>query len=200
MGFFGGMFDPIHFGHINLALEMQEKWGLSKIIVCPAYLSPTRASETPTNGQHRLKMLQLAIEGLPSWEILDIEIQRQGTSYTIATIEYLLEKDSKLKENLALILGEDAAHHFFLWKDYKKIIEKAQILVGTRTIESAKRRFEDLDKDNILKKAVIDGLTTIHLMDISSTYLRQRLEKRLYCKHLIPGKVLDYIYEYQLYF
>src|SRR5262249_44608705 len=104
IGLLGGTFDPFHFGHLNLAIEMKEKQGLDQVWFCPARLSPFKLQEQATDGQHRLKMIQLAIEGLPFFQALDLELLREGPSYTIDTILELQRREGEGVQ-FYLILG-----------------------------------------------------------------------------------------------
>lgn len=180
IGIFGGTFDPIHLGHLNLAINLLEKCRLAKILFIPAFISPLRMGENPVAPQKRLEMVRLAVEGIPHFEVSDIEIRRGGPSYTVDTLR-LLKKEFP---DIALLLGEDSLETFPRWKESDTIVREVPIRVGSRRVTS---------------KILHEGLIDIPLFDISATDLRDRLKKRLYCGHLIPPKVLDYIHENQLY-
>ncbi len=188
-GLFGGTFDPIHFGHLNLAIELKEKANLSEVWMVPANVSPFRAQELLVAAEKRLKMVELAVQEIPGFRVLDLEVKRSGPSYTIDTIKEILATG----EDIALILGEDALAGFDRWKEHEEIARLVPLLVGSR--QSSQRATYSTEVEAAIKKG------TIHtsLMEISATVLRQRLKKKLYCGHLIPPKVLDYIYENQLY-
>ncbi|MCH9608901.1 MAG: Nicotinate-nucleotide adenylyltransferase [Chlamydiales bacterium] len=179
IGLFGGTFDPIHFGHLNLALEIKEKCGLSEVWFIPSHTSPFKQDK---NGQNapldRLEMVKRALEEVPGCFCLDIEVKRPPPSYTIETIEEL-EKEYPNKK-FALILSDETYAHFSSWKEGEKIKKKVKILVGNRTATK--------------------GAVSTAVMEISSTEIRHRLKKKLYCGHLVPGKVLDFIDENNLYF
>ncbi len=174
IGLFGGTFSPIHFGHINLALSIKEACQLDEIWFIPALVSPFRTKEKLVSAEHRLKMTQLAVEDIPGFSCLDIEIKRQPPSYTIDTITQLESKGP-----LALILSDDVYEHFDSWKEADQIKQKVKLLIGSRYGK---------------------GEIKTPMMEISATQVRERLKKRLYCGHLLPAKVLDYIYQNQLYF
>lgn len=175
VGLFGGSFDPIHFGHLNLAIEMLEKHGLDKVLFCPARQNPLKnPSETPQH--HRLEMLRLAIAPVPQFEVTTIELEREGPSYTVDTIEEL----ARQYQNLFLIIGEDSRSEFHKWKDWQRIEQMATLLAGPRECSTK-------------------ATSPYRILEISSTELRERLSKGLYCEHLIPKNVLDYIHTHQLY-
>ncbi|SCA63562.1 Probable nicotinate-nucleotide adenylyltransferase [Chlamydiales bacterium SCGC AG-110-M15] len=195
IGIFGGTFDPIHFGHLNLAIQMLEGQNLDEIWFCPAQLSPHKLDAQPVSSSHRLRMLEIAIDGFDSFKILDRELKRPPPSYTIDTIEDLLN-DEKLKNNhYSLILSDDAVERFHQWHRVKDLVELVPLLLGSRHGQNSLGE----TNEGTLSQAIQSGLKKTLIMEISSTLLRDRLKKNLYCLHLLPHKVLDYIYENHLY-
>lgn len=172
---FGGTFDPIHFGHINLAIEMFEKHQLDKVLFCPAYQNPLKVKMS-TPSHHRAEMVRLAIKDIPNFEVLEWELQQRGPSYTVATLEHL----SQIYDDLYLIIGGDSHANFSSWRNWEKIEQLATIL-------SAPRIKNESDK------------YSYRVIEVSSTELRDRIQKNLYCEHLMPKNVLDYIRAHQLY-
>lgn len=199
IGILGGTFDPIHFGHLNLAFEMMEARLLDKIWFCPAKINPHKLDQTPEGANDRIKMLELAIGEIPQFEIVDIELYREGPSYTIDTLRELAskEKTKKIPDQLNLIIGEDAVPGFFHWRQPEEIIKLATLLVGSRSFGTIPCVVEGNPE---ICEAIRKGMTRIHLMDISGTEIRKRLREKKYIGHLVPAKVVDYIYSHQLYF
>jgi nicotinate-nucleotide adenylyltransferase len=190
IGFFGGSFDPIHFGHINLALGILEKELVDKILFCPAHISPTKRETPPAaTPKHRMNMLQLALEDVPDCDSYDDEISRPPPSYTIDTIQ-------KLRGEVHLIVAEDTAYRFSQWREIDQLLEIAPPIIGVRQGFN-REKLNTLPKKIQLKVEV--GLVEIPTMDIRSTEIRERLKKRLYCGHLLQAKVLDYIHQNTLY-
>lgn len=198
IGLLGGSFDPIHFGHINLAMQLMEYWGLTQVFFCPTYISPLKAPGFAT-ADHRLKMVEIAIQDIPRFKIFDFEIKREGISYTVDTLEAMLRCFPERKDNLYLLLGEDCVYNFFNWRDNIKITQLAHLLIGSRNLEKSFKLTQEVAIPAHIKQALTEGMTEISLMDISSTNIRLRLKNQLYCGHLVPSKVLDYIYENQVY-
>jgi nicotinate-nucleotide adenylyltransferase len=198
IGIYGGSFDPIHFGHINLAVEMMEIHNLDEVWFCPAKINPHKLPEQPTPPEHRLQMLKLAIEDNPRFRILDVEIMRKDPSYTIDTLRELLatEKGKAEPHCFRLILGDDAARNFYRWHQPDEIVKLVPLLIGRRRLSNG---LEDIAGGNLIHEAIKNGITPTRIMEISGTEIRERLRKHLYCKHLVPAKVLDYIYFYHLY-
>lgn len=190
IGFFGGTFDPIHFGHINLALQMLEVHGLEKILFCPVFCSPFKKDQPPAaSPSHRLALLELALEDIPGFAVSRIEIDRGGISYTIDSLRTLIAEGKVGGGGLRLILSDDSAAHFDRWKESEEILRLAPPLVGIRGGGPKIPLSESLRK----------GFTPMRAMEISSTEIRERLKKKLYCGHLVPRKALDYIYSHHLY-
>lgn len=184
-GFFGGSFDPVHLGHINLALAILEKYNLDEILFCPAFVAPHKKQTPPeASGEDRLSMISLVIADIPRFSVTDLEIQRKGVSFTIDTIKTLRGK----KENLRLIIAQDSIKDFTKWKEYERLAVLAPPIVGIRD------GFTE-DVPEILKNYLIDTPR----MDIDATQIRLRLKKGLYCGHLLNAKVLDYIHKHKLY-
>lgn len=189
IGLYGGTFDPIHFGHINLAIEMYEKGELDEILFCPNYISPLKVENPPlASAKERLDMTKLAIWDIPYFSLWDEEVKKGGISYTIDTIKALKKKftDSAVR----LIVAEDAMSEFTKWKDYKEILQLAPLLIGSRSALSQKGMNLEIARQKLI-------LT--RNLEISSTDIRERLKKGLYCGHLMPLKVLDYIKQNSLY-
>jgi len=188
IAFFGGSFDPIHFGHINLAIQILETLKLDKILFCPANITPFKIKNPPiANGVDRFEMLKVAIQDYKNFEITDFEIKNECISYTIDTLMEIENSD-----NLRLIITEEALVNFHKWKDYKNILKIAPLIVGVRNkfLNEFKSENFTLSNKNFVKT---------NIFEISSTEIRKRLKNHKICSHLIPTKTLDYIYKRKLY-
>ncbi|HSW86037.1 MAG TPA: nicotinate-nucleotide adenylyltransferase [Rhabdochlamydiaceae bacterium] len=198
-GFFGGTFDPIHFGHLNLAVHLLEMHNLDKIVVCPAQYSPHKSGDQPhISAKHRYQMTALAISPIEKLEISDLEIHREGPSYTIDTVRALIKENSTKDQDIRwhLILGEDSLNGFSQWKEVEELVQLASPLIGSRI---GQLNALDLQLSAPLFQAMEKGLTKIPIMEISSTAIRERLRQKRYCGHLVPARVLEYINEHKLY-
>lgn len=198
VGILGGTFDPPHFGHINLAMSLMEAHGLEEVWFCPAWSNPFKQGQKTSSCEHRLEMTRLAIEGIPQFRVVDIECSKQTVSYTVETLRDLvtLEKQRPQPRQLRLLLGADTAEQLAAWRAPEEIISLAPPIVGCRFGWTG---LPNGTATPALLQAVQKGLTTIPLLDISSTDIRYRLSKRLYCGHLIHLKVVDYIWQHHLY-
>ncbi|MFI5343514.1 MAG: nicotinate (nicotinamide) nucleotide adenylyltransferase [Chlamydiales bacterium] len=195
IGLLGGTFDPIHFGHINLAIELREKRELDEVWFIPAHVNPHKTDKISTSATHRKNMLELAIQGCPGFLINEIEMDRDPPSYTIDTICALLKEDFHQRQYY-LLMGEDALCSFAQWHQPEEIVRLVPLLIGSRFLE---RPCPELIDQPLIREAVKKGWTKTHMMDISGTELRLRLAQGCYCGHLIPAAVLAYIDENQLY-
>ena len=131
-GLFGGTFDPIHIGHLRCAEEMLEIFDLNRIIFVPASRPPHKLNAAITPFYHREQMIRLAIEGNPAFSFSDVENRREGTSYSVETVEYLLDKYRLENLELYFILGQDAFHAIRTWKDWERLLLLCHFAVMTR--------------------------------------------------------------------
>lgn len=197
IGLLGGTFNPIHFGHLNLALELKEKNDLSEVWFIPCHISPLRLNEIQTPPHHRLNLLTLALKDLPEFKICDLEIKKPPPSYTIDTIKEILSMHPE--SSFYLLCGEDSLLRFSEWKEPLEIIRTIPLLIGSRPFSKLLNLLPTLGLNPEIFSAIQKGLVETRQMEISATEIRERLKKKVYCRHLMPGNVLDYIYENQLY-
>jgi nicotinate-nucleotide adenylyltransferase len=193
IGFFGGSFDPIHIGHLQLALEAKEKYQLDQILFCPAFISPFKLnSPSAATAKDRFEMVKLAICAIDGFDLLDFEIENPGPSYTIDTIKKL--KNFNPLNQYFLILGEDQLDGFSRWKDSEQLMRLAPLIIGSRlgTKSGCQTAGSNLDINAI-------NFFKISNLEISSTYIRDRIAKKLFVSHLLPPKVMDYIALHGLY-
>jgi nicotinate-nucleotide adenylyltransferase len=206
---FGGTFNPLHMGHINVITTVHSRAGLAKIVVVPAAQSPLKpATEGPTDEQ-RLEMLRRGLAEFSFVEIDEQELRRGGVSYTIQTVENYAK--TVAPENLYLIIGLDQLEEFDKWKDYEKILSLANLLVVTRPGHTIPFSTEELPKGLQKLVAAFDrsfvALTTertiefvrLNDVDVSATEVRKRLRSGRNTDRHLPFQVEDYIQEQGLY-
>ncbi len=190
VGILGGSFDPPHFGHLNLAISLQEACLLDEVLFVPAGLSPFKKNALPVAPSiHRLAMLELAIDPILKFRVLDSELHDKGPSYTIDTVRKLSE-DPTLE--LHLLIGEDHFAFFHRWKEPEELMRLAPPLIGVRA-------HQPLGDFTPVQQKLQKGKVAIPLFDVSSTAVRMRLAQKKYCGHLVPSIVLDYILKHNLY-
>ncbi len=191
VGLFGGTFDPIHNGHLNLAIEIFQANNLDEILFCPAQRSPHKMDSAPiAPSEQRKEMVRLAIEDVPAFSLLDLELNRKGPSFTIDTIRELIATNPDTQFHL--IWGKDVFNHLESWKEIDDLLKLAPPLVG-------ERKNAEIECPPRFQKILESGVVSIPVFDIDSTELRKRLKNKKYCGHLIPGKVLDYILAQNIY-
>jgi nicotinate-nucleotide adenylyltransferase len=192
IGFYGGTFDPIHFGHLNLAVELMETHRLDEVWFCPARINPHKNGQQPLSFEERLQMVRLAVEDNPKFKVIDIE-GREGLSYTIDTLQLLVDDR---QYQLFLLLGEDSVEGFPRWHRAEEIVQLVPLLIGSRTGIAPPLLQQG---SGALYAAIQRGMTKTKLFDINATDIRARLRAGLYCGHLIPRKAIDFIQHYRLY-
>lgn len=190
IGLFGGTFDPIHYGHLRAAYEVHERFALQEIRFIPCYM-PVLKKNPLANPQHRLAMLQLALQDLPFAKIDTRELERNTPSYTVTTLESLRQELPDQK--LYFIIGSDAFAHFTSWRQWPRILALADILV-------LKRPGHPLMMPDIpstaAKQIIVQEITGL---EISSTQIRQLLAANQNPRFLLPDNVLNYIKTHHLY-
>ncbi len=129
VGLFGGMFDPIHYGHLRTAHELHELLGLERVLFLPAGDPPHRAAPL-ADAATRLAMLRAAVEGAPHFAVDDRELRRAGPSWTILTLEEI--RAERGRQPVVLILGMDAYAGIDRWHRARELTEFAHIVVALR--------------------------------------------------------------------
>ena len=185
IGILGGTFNPVHLGHLILAEEAREKLGLDKIIFIPAALPPHKDNVDIALAADRLRMLKKAIRGNKFLAASDIEIKRQGRSYTIDTLKEL--KHKFIHDELYFIIGSDLLKYLNEWKDLNEINKMVKFVAATRP-------GYPLEKI----PAYIQTLA-IRAVDISGFEVRQCIKENKSFKYLVTDRVFDYINKRKLY-
>lgn len=195
IGIFGGTFNPIHFGHLIIAEGVREEYNLDKIIFIPSAMPPHKTKGVLA-AKHRYAMVALAILHNPYFMISDIEMRREGLSYTVDTIRALREIYGDETE-FYFIAGTDTIHELPTWKYIDELLELCNFVGATRpdgseVIDSVIDYFGEVGKKRIHR------LQTPEL-EISSTDLRNRLQEGRSVRYMIPKSVIRYIEENNIY-
>ncbi len=185
IGILGGTFNPIHIGHLILAEEAREKLKLEKVIFVPTYFPPHKGNGDITGARERYKMVKLAIKGNRHFKVSDIEIKRQGLSYTIDTLKAF--KQRYPKDELYFITGSDLLKYLTEWKDLDEIIKMVRLVVATRP-------GYPLEK-------IPSYITTVGIraVDVSAFEVRQAIKEGRSFRYLVPEAVCNYIIKKRLY-
>ena len=207
LGILGGTFDPIHFGHLRLALEMNDRLALSDgVRLIPAAKPPLRG--TPgTTPSARLEMLNAAVAGNNILSVDDRELQRDGISYTVDTLESL--RSESPSASICFILGMDAFTQFHRWHRWRDIVQLAHIAVAKRP----GAKFPDHHElsafvaDHAVKEPALLAqskaghvcLFDIPALDVSATYVRNLIFERRSARYLVPEAVSQLIEKHGAY-
>ncbi|HDR04566.1 MAG TPA: nicotinate (nicotinamide) nucleotide adenylyltransferase [Candidatus Marinimicrobia bacterium] len=186
---FGGTFDPVHKGHIALAEAVCQAYNISRFIFIPARVAPHKEGSDSAAPWHRLEMLRLATKGKPLFEISDMELQREGISYTIDTITSFQKEYPASDIRWFYLIGSDNLLIFKSWRNWSELLKKLEFLVAPRKgfpIEEA--------ESDILEKMIV--LDTPYL-DVSATKLRNHLA--LLKSQWLEPIVAEYILNQKLY-
>ena len=193
IGIYGGAFNPIHKGHIKLAEEVKAKADLDKIIIMPSGVSPHKSSNSLIDSSHRLEMCTLAFEG-EDYIISDLEIRREGKSYTVDTVTQL--KGIYPDDELYLIMGSDMLLSFHRWYRYEDILSSVTIVATTRQGDISLGELKKYSRETLRKDTLIIDFEPF---ECSSTQVRDTLLSGGDASDMLPEKVLSYITEKGLY-
>ena len=217
LGILGGMFDPIHHGHLDTGAAAQRALDLTSLVVVPAKIPPHRAQPI-ANGFHRFAMVAMAIAGRPGWRALDLELSQPARSYTSDTLRHLHGAGFRPTE-LFFVAGADAFLEIATWKDYPALLDLAHFAVVARpgvgvgelparlpALTSRMRLVDDAAPVPIRAQPgpAVDERTFIFLIDattadVSSTAIRRaRLDHRTIAG-MVPPAVEQHIAQHALY-
>lgn len=214
IGVLGGTFNPIHYGHLAAAEEIRDRLKLDRVLFIPVYLPPHKQEEGMLPAVQRLEMVRLATAGNAHFKISDIEVKREGISYTIDTIEAL--RAANPGAEFYFITGLDSFLEIQTWKDWEKLLSLCCFVVLSRPgykfndllkigfMKQAKKEIPMLDR-GVETHVLIEGdgirvcLELVPFYDISSTDIRKRTHEARTIKYHLPETVENYIIENKLY-
>ncbi len=192
---FGGTFNPFHIGHRQMLDAICCLDFIDKVLVMPSNIPPHKAVDILASDNDRLSMCRLAVKGLQKAEVSDIELKRAGKSYTVDTLRELrlIYPDYKLY----LSIGGDMLTSFTEWREYKKILKTAGLLVFSR----ATTEYEEFDAavGRLQNEGAEIFLMTQDIINISSTEVRNSLADKVYLSEFLPKEILDYIINNNVY-
>ncbi|MDC9819122.1 nicotinate-nucleotide adenylyltransferase [Pectobacterium polonicum] len=206
--FFGGTFDPIHYGHLQPVTALAKLVGLTQVVLMPNNVPPHR-QQPEASSQQRFHMAELAVEDNPLFTVDDRELQRQTPSYTIDTLE-ALRVEKGFNAPLGFIIGQDSLLTLHRWHRWQDLLSVCHLLVCARPGYRSTMETPALQQwlDDHLTHTPDDlhqhshgriFLADTPLVTISATDIRQRRQHGLNCHDLLPPIVLNYIDEHGLY-
>ena len=194
LGIFGGAFNPVHNGHINLAEKYIDLLDLDLLCVIPTGNPPHRTCRDFAPAQARFAMLKAAFSGNQKVLVSDLEFRRRGKSYTYDTVQ-ILKKEYPAAQ-LFLIVGEDQFLKFEAWYRYSDILANVTLCTAARE-ENARKRLLDFSKSHFSGSRVY--IADFEPVVVSSSEIRDKIKKNYDISGLVPTCVLDYIKEKGLY-
>jgi nicotinate-nucleotide adenylyltransferase len=206
IGILGGTFDPIHFGHLRMALELYQALDLSHIRLIPCY-QPVHRKLPVATPEQRLAMVTQAIAHEPALQIDACEIERKGPSYTIDTLKILHKILHPAP--LCIIMGIDALLGFSSWHKWEEILTLAHLVVAHRPQYQLPQTgvVADLLKERLTSQPTDLHQTTagkillhpVTALEISATDIRKQISMGLNPRYLLPDSVYSYIQEHGTY-
>lgn len=180
IGLYFGSFNPIHNGHLIIAKFVLQNSMLNRVWFVVSPQNPFKTPESLLNENHRLHLVNTAIEGETDLKASNIEFKLPKPSYTIDTLTYL--KEQYPSYNFTLILGSDSFQNIHKWKNYKALLSQYPVIIY-------KRPGFEITENVGANLTVLDA----PLLQISSTYIRNLIKKRLSIRYLVPDAVKEEI-------
>lgn len=189
LGIFGGTFDPIHVGHLLAAEITHEALDLDRLVFVPARVPPHKRSAS-ASAEHRLRMTELAAADNPHFDVSDVEVRRDGPSYTVDTLRHLREEHPPGTVHY-LLMGADSARDLGSWREHEELLRCSTVVVLARPGAHSEE----------LPPAVAENarLLATPLMEISSTEIRRRVRDGRTIRYMVTEPVADYIRSQGLY-
>lgn len=184
VGILGGNFNPVHNAHLIVADQVRQQLGLDQVLLMPEYQPPHVDKKETIPEHHRLKMLELAIEGIEGLAIETIELERKGISYTYDTMKILTEQHPDT--DYYFIIGADMVDYLPKWYRIDELVDMVQFVGVQRPRYKSGTSYPVIWVD-------------VPLMDISSSMVRDFLAQGRKPNFLLPQPVLDYIEKEGLY-
>lgn len=196
IGIMGGTFNPIHFGHLLLAETAYYQFELDKVLIMPNKNPYYKKLTNSVTEKDRVEMVRLAIEDNENFRLSEEEINRDGVTYTVETLQNLTRKNPDCE--YYFIMGADSLYHIESWKDPEKILSMAVIVVAGRGGGPSSALRSQIEYIENKYEARIYALNAPSL-EISSNDIRRRVRGGESIRYLLPKKVEEYIYENHLY-
>ncbi len=196
VGLMGGTFDPIHTGHLVLAEDVRDAFGLDEVLFIPSAQPPHKGGVATVPPEHRYVMTELATASNPFFRVSRIELDRKGPSYSWLTVTELQEKYGA-STDFYFITGSDAINLLDTWHRAEDLLTRCHFIVSVREgvpLDEARlaKSFGALAKEHIHR------LMTPAL-EISSTDIRERIRRGASIRYIVPDAVADYISKEGLY-
>jgi nicotinate-nucleotide adenylyltransferase len=194
LGILGGTFNPPHLGHLVCAQEAYRELGLDGVMLIPARIPPHKPVEHEPGPRHRLEMCRQAVRDDDRFEVSNIELTRDGPSYTVDTLKELHDQASD--NELFLIVGGDIAVGLPGWRRPELVLKLATLAIAKRRGTSRASVAASLDQLRGGERAEFFQMPGI---EVSSTMIRRRVRAGQPIRYLVPDRVARYIDRHELY-
>ncbi|MFW5998972.1 MAG: nicotinate-nucleotide adenylyltransferase [Halanaerobiaceae bacterium] len=191
---FGGTFDPIHMGHLIIAEQAYNSFGVDDIIFMPAGNPPHKLDKKITRDKHRLNMINLVVRDNSHFSVSTLEMELDKKSYTYETLIYMKEKYPD--EDIYFIIGSDSLQDIYDWKKTDYLLKNANFIVASRPGFSLENILSN-EKFKPYRKYI--NLLDNSMIDISSTQIRKLLAENKSIRYLTIPEVIEYIKIHSLY-
>lgn len=195
-GIFGGSFNPVHNGHIYLAERMSDIMKLDRLFIIPARVSPFKEDNSGISDSDRLNMCRIAFEKYDKYCVSDIELKRNGKSYTVDTVREL--KKIYPDDELFLFTGSDMLLSFDKWKDYNIILDNVTLCAMSREADINSDKLTEFAR-SVIKRPEKIMICPVLPLEISSTQVRQYVKNGQDISDFVPEGVKKYIERRGLY-
>ena len=196
LGIFGGTFDPVHYGHLQLAETCRQELSLDQLRIIPARNPPHKPGQQITDGNARAEMVALAVSGYPEFVVDRRELRRQGPSFTVDTLQELADENSGA--DLFFLMGTDSLEEFPEWREPERIAELATVVAVNRPGHPLPGTGELVNRLGASLAARI-RLLTHPGTDISASDLRDRIRQGISVRFFTPRAVEIFLTEHNLY-
>jgi len=215
IGAYGGTFDPLHNGHLEVARAVARNFALDELLIIPAHRPPHKNARSISDAYHRYAMAVLATLDEPRMKVSTMEIEAPERPYTFETIERLRDIYGS-QTSLFFLMGADSFEELNTWREPERILANANLIIAARPGYDVKAshlsavftsNIIDLRENRDTAVRLPDGqisscrvfLTDYVNVDISATDIRQRRRDGETIEGLVPPRVIDYIEKYELY-
>jgi len=198
LGILGGTFNPVHLAHLILAQTAAETHDLGGVLFVPCAVPPHKDTHSLIDSSHRAAMLELAIEEDLRFEISDIELARQGASYSIDTVRALSLQYPDTE--LYFIIGSDTLLELHSWRNIEGLLDLCTFATfGRPGTDLVAIREEDLQLPPPWPERLLANCASGRQVDVSSSDIRHRIKEGFSIRYLVPQAVEMYIAEHNLY-
>jgi nicotinate-nucleotide adenylyltransferase len=199
IGVLGGTFDPIHLGHLEAATAARIRLSLDRVILVPSRMPPHRNIEPRASVYHRFAMTALAANSRDRLLVSDLELRRDGQSYTASTLD-ALHGEGYPASQLFFIIGADAFSEIETWHDYPRVLSLSNFVVVPRRGISYTQMSPIPDPQSLVPGAATSvTFVEVQTPEVSSSEIRRRVASREPIEALVPPAVAEHIRRHRLY-